>query len=205
MRLPPSEHTDRAWRIHALAPDFVVEDVWSLPTPGGPDALPALVEAIFGGEFPREAPRVVGWLWEARWKLGALCGWDGQHDSIGARVPSLRDRIPADELSASGDPGLELDPFSPVYLLRDEFAAELANRTVHAVMHLGWVPDSAGGYRGQMAVLVKPHGALGWLYMNAIKPFRRYLVYPALLDYVGKRWQTITPAPNGPTTAAANL
>ena len=27
---------------------------------------------------------------------------------------------------------------------------------MHGVMHLGWVPDGAGGYRGQMAVLVKP-------------------------------------------------
>ena len=28
-------------------------------------------------------------------------------------------------------------------------------------MHIGWVPDGAGGYRGQMAVLVKPNGLLG--------------------------------------------
>ncbi|OFE15698.1 hypothetical protein BA895_21735 [Humibacillus sp. DSM 29435] len=188
--------------MHALAPDFAVEDVWSLPTPGGPDELPRLVEAIFGGEFPQGAPRLVGWLWEARWKLGGLLHWDDPGGGLEARVPSLRDRIPADELPASGDPGLDLDPFSPVYLLGDEFAAELANRTVHAIMHLGWVPDGDGGYRGQMAVLVKPNGVLGWLYMTGIKPFRRYLVYPALLGYVGKRWQATTPSPTRPTTAA---
>jgi len=26
------------------------------------------------------------------------------------------------------------------------------------VMHIGWVADDVGGYRGQMAVLVKPNG-----------------------------------------------
>ena len=202
MRLTPSTHTDRAWRIHALAPDFAVEDVWSLPTPGGPDELPRLVEAIFGGEFPQGAPRVVGWLWEARWKLGGLLHWDGQSGGVGARVPSLRDRIPVSERAASGDLALDLEPFSLVYLLRDEFAAELANRTVHAVMHLGWVPDGTGGHRGQMAVLVKPNGLLGWVYMHAITPFRRYFVYPALLGYIEKRWQATTPAPTGRSTTA---
>lgn len=28
-------------------------------------------------------------------------------------------------------------------------------------MHVGWVPDGSGGYRGQMAVLVEPNGLLG--------------------------------------------
>ena len=59
--------------------------------------------------------------------------------------------------------------------------AEIANRTVHGVMHLGWVPDGTGGYRGQMAVLVKPNGLLGTVYMAAIKPFRYLIVYPALM------------------------
>ena len=51
--------------------------------------------------------------------------------------------------------------FSPVYRTDDEAALEIANQTVHGVLHLGWVPDGCGGYRGQMAVLVKPNGLLG--------------------------------------------
>ena len=46
-------------------------------------------------------------------------------------------------------------------------------------MHVGWVPDGHGGYRGQMAVLVKPNGMLRPAYMAAIKPFRYLMVYPA--------------------------
>ena len=66
-----------------------------------------------------------------------------------------RGRLPADLRAAPG-PDFQALPFSSLYLLDDEFAAEIANRTMHGVLHLGWVPDRTGGYRGQMAVLVKP-------------------------------------------------
>ena len=46
MRLPTTAHTSRPWRIHELAPDFAVEDVWALPTPGGPDDFLRLVELV---------------------------------------------------------------------------------------------------------------------------------------------------------------
>ena len=46
-----------------------------------------------------------------------------------------------------------------------------------------------GGYRGQMAVYVKPNGLLGTAYMTAIKPFRHLLVYPLMMREIGRRWQ----------------
>ena len=56
-------------------------------------------------------------------------------------------------------------------------------------MHVGWVPDESGGYRGQMAVLVKPNGLLGSSYMAAIAPFRHVVVYPGMLREIGRIWQ----------------
>ena len=53
MKLPDSAHTSRPWRIHALAPDFRLEDVWALPTPGGPDDLARLVAQFAGEDDPR--------------------------------------------------------------------------------------------------------------------------------------------------------
>ena len=102
---------------------------------------------------------------------------------------TLRDRLPADLRDAPPGPDLHWLPFSPLYLLGDEFAAEIANRTMHGVLHLGWVPDQAGGCRGQMAVLVKPNGPLGAFYMAAIRPFRRLIVYPALIRQVEQAWR----------------
>jgi hypothetical protein len=49
-------------------------------------------------------------------------------------------------------PDFDALPFTSLYLLDDEFAAEIVNRTVHGVMQLGRVSDATGGYRGQMAV-----------------------------------------------------
>jgi hypothetical protein len=91
-----------------------------------------------------------------------------------------------------------------VYLLDDEFAAELANRTVHSIMHLGWVPDGTGGYRGQMAVLVKPNGRFGTAYMAAIKPFRYLFVYPALMRWIERDWQKrASPSPTATPPAGS--
>ena len=99
-------------------------------------------------------------LWALRWKLGELFGWDDEDDGLGSRVATLRDRLPADLRDAPTGPDSDSLPFRSLYLLEDEWAAEIANRTMHGVMHVGWVPDGNGGYRGQMAVLVKPNGPL---------------------------------------------
>ncbi|NGN65603.1 DUF2867 domain-containing protein [Streptomyces sp. A7024] len=190
MRLPRTAHTDRPWRIHEIADDFTVEDVWALPTPGGPDDLPLLVhqiaDGIRGGVNGEDLVSRV--LFAVRWKLGALLGWDSSGTGVGARVASLRDRLPADLREGPGGPGLGESPFTSLYQRDDEWAAEMGNKTVHAVMHIGWVPDESGGYRGQMAVLVKPNGFLGALYMAAIKPFRYVGVYPALMRSIGREW-----------------
>ena len=60
---------------------------------------------------------------------------------------------------------------------------------MHGVLHVGWVPDGNGAYRGQMAVLVKPNGLLGEAYMTAIEPFRHLLVYPPAIREVGRAWR----------------
>jgi hypothetical protein len=156
--------------------------------PGGPDDLPRLVAHIASGSFPDDAALPVRVVWEVRSRLGALLHWDDDDEGLGSRVPSLRDRLPSDLRDGPSGPELGSVPFTPLYLAQDEWAAELANRTVHAVMHIGWVPDRSGGYRGQMAVLVKPNGRLGALYMAAIKPFRHLVVYPALMRSLQHGW-----------------
>ena len=105
-----------------------------------------------------------------------------------AQGNSLKDRLSRD-LRAADDP--DFAPFTSVYQLEHEWAAEMASRTVHTVMHIGWVPEESGGYRGQMAVLVKPNGPLGAAYMAAIKPFRHLGVYPALMRWIEHKWMSV--------------
>jgi hypothetical protein len=189
MRLPNTAHTSRPWRIHEIASDFRVEDVWELPTPGGSGDFHLLIERFADSNTSQSSSLVVRSLFALRWKLGEIFGWDDDDDGVGSRVPSLRDRLPEDLRNAQRGPEVDGLPFSPLYLLEDEWAAEIANRTMHGVMHVGWVRDGSGGYRGQMAVLVKPNGIRGEAYMAAIKPFRHLLVYPRMLRDIERRWR----------------
>jgi hypothetical protein len=194
MRLPDTEHTSRPWRIHELAAGFRLEDVWGLPVSGGPDDFPRFVELATKTDPSKSSSRVASTLFALRWKIGELLGWDDRPD---ATVPTLRDRLPAD-LREPSSPGFEALPFTPLYILDDEFAAEIANKTMHGVMHLGWVPDGTGGFRGQMAVLVKPNGVFGRAYMAAIAPFRHLIVYPSMTKEMGRKWQAVRQAPSSP-------
>lgn len=195
MRLPSSAHTSHPWRIHEIAEDFRVLDVWALPTPGGPDDFPLLVELAGAADPSRSSSAIVRFLFEVRWKLGGLLGWDKPDAGVGSRVRSLRERLPEDLRAAAPGPQFEAAPFTPVYATDDEFAAEVANKTVHGILHLGWVADESGGYRGQMAVLVKPNGLFGELYLLGIMPFRHLVVYPALVREIESTWRAAYPKP----------
>jgi hypothetical protein len=187
LRLPNTAHTSRPWRIHELTADFELEDVWALRTSGGLDDFPRLVQMIASGDPSQRSSCAVRTLWAIRWKVGELLGWDGPSAGVGSRVPTLRDRLPVDLRAASGPDFVRL-PFSSLYVLDDEWAAEIANQTMHGVLHVGWVPDQAGGYRGQMAVLVKRNGLLGTAYMAAIRPFRHLIVYPPMVREIERGW-----------------
>jgi hypothetical protein len=197
MRLPDDAHFSRPWRIHEIAPDFRLEDVWALPTPGGPDDFPRLMQLARSLDPAESSSAAVRTLFAIRWKVGGLLGWDEEETGVGSRVPTLRDRLPADLRDGPTGPEPDALPFTPLYLTDDEFAAEIANDTMHGILHLTWVPDEAGGYRGQMAVLVKPNGRLGTAYMAAISPFRHLIVYPRMMREFEQAWrqQAAEPVP----------
>jgi hypothetical protein len=197
MKLPNTAHTSRPWRIHELTRDFRLEDVWALPTPGGPDDFPRLVQLIASGNASRGSKGAARALWVIRLKLGELLGWDDGPDAdpMAEQRPSLRDRLPADLRAGPSAPPARKLAFTPLYLTADEWAAEIINRTVHGVLHLGWVPDRPGRYHGQLAVYVKPNGPFGTAYMTAITPFRHLIVYPEMTRQLARTWSTPALAP----------
>lgn len=195
MRFPNTAHTSRPWRIHELTRNFRLEDVWVLPTPGNRDDFPRLVQLMASSDPSQGSSGVARTLWKIRWKIGELLGWDDPDVGLGSRVPMLRDQLPEDLREVPSGPDFNALPFISLYLLDDEWAAEFANQTMHGVMHIGWVPNQMGGYRGQMAVLVKPNGLLGTVYMAAIRPFRHLIVYPVLIRKIGRDWRVPASAP----------
>jgi len=196
VKLPIAAHTSQNWRIDEIVPDFRLEDVWALPTPGGPDDFPLLVQGLASADMAKDLPRAARTLWKLRWRLGELLGWDEEDAESGSRAPSVRDRLPADLRTAPPGPDFDALPFTSLYMLDNEWAAEMSNRTVHGVMHVGWVAEETGGYHGQAAVYVKPNGPLGSAYMAAIKPFRHLIVYPQMMRELERRWHERMTAPN---------
>src|SRR5438445_6621016 len=159
---------------------------------GGPDDFPRLVQQIASFDPSQSSSCAVRTLFVIRRKLGELLGWDDADAGLGSRVPTLRDRLPADLRDGPSGPEFDALPFTSLSLTDDEWAAEAATRTIHGIIHIGRVPDQTGGFRAQMAVLVKPNGPLGAAYMAAIRPFRYLIVYPQILREVERFWRAGT-------------
>jgi hypothetical protein len=71
--------------------------------------------------------------------------------------------------------------FVPVYQEPEEQLSRIANRTVTAFLHVSLVDRHP-----RLAVYVRPKGWLGRGYLRLIEPFRRWVVYPALLEAGGR-------------------
>lgn len=211
MRLPNSEHTSRSWRIHTVVPDFTLEDVWALPVYGSADDFSALVKLMTSdADQSTDGKRIdfldsaaARFLWKLRDLLGTILGIgriaeaaddDTRRRPVpGDTITSLMARLDQDLRGTAENVRFTGVPMRALYRLDDEFAAEISNATMHGVMHLSWVARHDSVYQGQMAVLVKPRGRLGRVYMAAIKPFRYRVVYPALLRHLENAWR-LTPA-----------
>jgi len=207
MRLPNAAHESHPWRIRAIVPDFTLEDVWALPVHGGVADFQTLIDNSLASDPGNASSLAARVLWRARDRLGrwfdlgrisaaSEAGANGAPGGLpipGTNQTSLRDRLPDHLRGTAAHLHFVSLPFVPLFRTDVEFAAELSNRTVHGVMHLAWVAEGNGRYQGQMAVYVKPRGALGKAYMAFIKPFRHWIVYPALMRQIERQWQRRTP------------
>jgi hypothetical protein len=191
MRLPNPAHESRRWRIAEIAPDFTLEDAWALPARGGAEDFGSLLEVMSSLDPANRGSTATRALFSLRYRLGSWFGWDDPSRELaipGNAETTLSARLPADLRDTAGDFGPSSYGFRPLYRTDDEWAAELSNRTVHAVMHLAWVDQGAGFYQGQMGVYVKPRGRFGAAYMTLIRPFRHRVVYPALMRQIERAW-----------------
>ena len=195
MRLSNSDHESHAWRIAEVAPDFRLEDAWALPAEGGAEDFATLLEVIASLNPAKNGSAATRALFGIRYRVGGWLGWD--EASRPRAIPSdtettLSARLPEDLRNTATGPDLSSSSFVPLYRTDVEWAAELSNGTVHAVMQLAWVEKSKGIYRGQMGVYVKPRGRFGTVYMAAIAPFRHRIVYPALMRQIERAWNART-------------
>jgi hypothetical protein len=190
MRVPPEELAGLGLHAAALLRDVPLRDVSVVDLPGGGAGrtlsdVRALLEA---GHATSGGPLAVRALFALRWFLGRLLGWDAarhQHPEA-SYLHRLSDET---KRRSRVTPGSADGPFRLLYLFDRESLAEIENATVHAFLSTALV-ETADGYRLYWAVYVKPVSWLTPVYMTVIEPFRRFLVYPALLRRLRRAWQS---------------
>jgi len=186
MRIDQREFRARPLRVHALLHDVPLEDVWAVPLTGGGAGRTVLDLRTAMAAGLTEAPAVVRALFWLRGRIGGLFGWDRRRPAWDAA--SYADRLsPADRAQSLVAPGTPDGDFSLLYRFEDEQLSELRNATVHAFVSLSIRP-TPGGYLAYVGVFVKPVHGLTKLYMGAIGPFRRLLVYPAVIRKMQTAW-----------------
>ena len=84
-------------------------------------------------------------------------------------------------------PGSMDGPFTVLYVHPLEAVSEIRNATVHAFLVFA-LTATDDGYRLYWAVYVEPVGRGTRIYMALIDPFRRRLVYPAILRRLHRAW-----------------
>jgi len=191
VRLPTAAHEAPPWAIAQIASDFKLLDVWRLPAQGGLDDFDTLLEIMASLDPANRGSRATRALFSLRHRLGRWFGWDDatrRRPIPGCTETTLTARLPEGLRGTATHPDMSSTSFTPLYRTDNEWAAELSNDTVHAVMHLAWIDEGEDRYRGQMGVYVRPRGRFGATYMAVIGPFRHLIVYPALMRQIERAW-----------------
>ena len=186
MRIDPGEFRARPLRVHAVLHDVPLEDAWAIPLSGG-GAGRTIQDLRTAMAVGREAaPTVVQGLFRLRGHIGALLEWDHRRPTWDAE--SFADRLTtADRAQSLVPPGTPDGPFALLYRFEDEKLSELRNATVHAFASLS-IRQTPGGYLAYLGVFVRPVHRFTRLYMGAIAPFRRLIVYPAIIRKMQSAW-----------------
>ena len=186
MRVHPAEYLHLDLRAHELLRDVPLHDVSVVDLPGGgTDLRLADVRALDAAAPPS---RVVKALFGLRRLLGRAFGWDRTpmraEESL---VSRLSDH---DRLASEVAPGTPAGPFVLVYQFPREALLETRNATVHGFVCMALVP-TAIGYRLYWGVYVRPVSWITRPYLMAIEPFRRFIVYPAMLQRIRRAWLAV--------------
>ncbi len=179
----PSEYRSLDLRAHTILDGIPLHDVWQLDLPGGGNGRTvADIRTLSLGSQPGTLTRL---LFRIRWFLGRLFGWD--RESAGDKDLFQLCVTAEDRARSTVATGTKDGPFTVLYVHPNEALSEIRNSTVHAA--LVWVLiRRKDGYRLLWAIYVKPVGRLTAFYMFLIDPFRRWIVYPSLLNRLHQAW-----------------
>jgi hypothetical protein len=204
MRVDPARHRAQPWRVHSLAPDFELLDVWEVPIRADPtrgETFDRFFEIVW--ENGLDAGLAAKMLLSLRKSLGRFFRWDREEHLIpGSDERSVAERLSEADRSAILEPGrgpraTGIWPVRVIYRYQQEALLEPApNATIAVLLHLGWVDTGEGRKTAELAVYIKSRGLRSRVYMSLIEPFRLLFVYPPWIARITRAWRERTPRPD---------
>jgi len=186
-QISPAEFYALPLRVHTFLAGVPLHDVWAVD-------LPRPREPVTLAEFhPLERQDRVGGLpgparalLRLRLFLGRIFRLEAEPKGAGATSFAAR-LTPEDRGRSSVEAGTPNGLFRVVYCFENELLLELHNRTAHAAA-VSALAGTADGYRFYFAVYVAKASWITPVYMALIDPFRRWIVYPAMLKNIRATW-----------------
>jgi hypothetical protein len=183
MRVSPAEYLSLRLRVHELLHGIPLYDVWAVDLPGGgAGRRVADIRALDSAVPPSRSVKA---LFGVRRLLGRAFGWDRvqmrPEDSLLSRLSE------SDRRDSEIAPGIPDGAFGLLYQFPGERLSEIRNATVQGYICLA-LATTATGYRLYFAVYVVPVSWLTRPYLIAIEPFRRFILYPAMLRRIRRAW-----------------
>ena len=187
MRTTPEEFQGIPLRAHSLLAGVPLHDVWSVDLPRDRRGRTILdLRALLARKSLRNANAAVRFLLALRFGLGRVFGWDRVLPE--AREESFLHRLsPADREASLVTPGTREGSFQVLFVSHREAITEIRNATVHGFSVFALL-EGPTDYRLYWAIYVRPVGRTTAWYMRLIDPFRRIIIYPAVLRHIKAVW-----------------
>ncbi len=186
-RISPTEFYALPLRAHSFLADVPLHDVWAVD-------LPTHRDGVTLSEFLRRAGQdgcdatdaEINRLSPVALFLGRIFRLEAEpKDALAASFGSRL--TPEDRARSFVVSGTQLGLFRVVYRFENEQLLEIQNRTVHAAA-LSALAERADGYRFYFAVYVRQTTWITPFYMGLIDPFRKWIIYPAMLKTIRATW-----------------
>jgi len=193
-QISASEFHSLPLRVHTFLAEVPLHDVWAvdLPTRRAGVTLSEFLHrasrdgsAAANGESKRFPPAARA-LFALRFFLGRIFRLEVEPKD--ALATSFGSRLTEEDRARSlVVPGTPEGLFRVVYRFENEQLVEIQNRTVHGAA-LSALAERADSYRFYFAVYVRRRTWITPFYMGLIDPFRKWIIYPALLKKVRATW-----------------
>jgi hypothetical protein len=181
-------------RAHSLLADVPLYTLERVALPGGrPGMTMAEISEVIGfsGEVEMKVGPITQMLFDLRGLIGRVLHWDDA-PALVTDVTFLPRLSEADRARSLVLPGKEAGISRILYQFPQEMLGEIINRTVHCFWVLASEP-MAQGYILWVAVYVRQLNWFTPVYMTLISPILKWIIYPALLKGIKRRWEQAFP------------